>query len=202
MDTTLERASVRSNQRFQGALARIRCYVAVVSQTTVKASKAKAPPKPIELTGKERRAARALGHALSPVVQIGKAGLSKGVTQELQGALEAHELIKVQLLRECPLDRAEAADRITAATGASVVQTLGKVVLLYKPNPDQPKLSLEHPAPSADKVATKAKPPSKRARPTRANATRRSARLDGNERSAASRSRHAANRARKWGDKQ
>ena len=72
------------------------------------AAKSKATPtKPIELTGKERRTLRALGHALSPVVQIGKAGLSKGVTLELHGALEAHELIKVQLLRECPLERDE-----------------------------------------------------------------------------------------------
>jgi RNA-binding protein len=155
-----------------------------VSNTTAKAAKAKTPAAPKELTGKERRTLRALGHSLSPVVRIGKAGLTKGVTLELQGALEAHELIKVQLLGECPLERSEAADRVSAATSASVVQTLGKVLLFYKPNLEKPKVSLEHPAASGDAPRRKANVAQKR-EPVRSHAPRRSPRTSASRKPAA-----------------
>lgn len=121
-----------------------------MAKTTAPSAKAKTPARPRELTGRERRTLRALGHALSPVVQIGKAGFTKGVSQEMQGALEAHELIKVQLLGECPLERTEAAERISKGTGASVVQMLGRTLLLYKRNAEKPKLSLARPTPGLE----------------------------------------------------
>ncbi len=155
-----------------------------MSKTTTKSSKTKTAAKPLELTGKERRALRALGHALSPVVQIGKAGLSDGVRQELLGALESHELIKVQLLRECPIERSTAGARITADTGANVVQALGNMLLLYKPNPEKPKVSLQPATPGADtsRPLPKSKATSKRHSTERSNVTRRATRSGGVQR--------------------
>ncbi len=134
-------------------------------------SKAKVP----ELTGKDRRHLRAAGHALSPVVQVGKAGLTPGVTDEVQRALQAHELIKVRLLGECPLDRGEAGQRIAEATRAHLIQTLGGILLFYKPNLDKPKISLTPPPASEKAPGGKAKASGNRRRlpPSRTGAAQR-----------------------------
>lgn len=90
---------------------------------------------PVHLTPRERSSLKARAHALEPVVHIGHGGVTAAVVTELDRALTAHELIKV---------RAGAADRdgreailaeITAATDAAVVQTVGKVMVLWRPRP-------------------------------------------------------------------
>lgn len=164
---------------------------------TAQAAKATTLAKPRELTGKERRTLRALGHSLSPVVQIGKGGLSKGVTKELQGALAAHELIKVQLLGECPLERTEAGSRVCAATGATVVQTLGKMLLFYKPNLEKPKLTLEHPVRDAGEPLGKPKLSRKREPTAPADVTRRSSRASRKQRRDGSGGARSRNRVQK-----
>src|SRR5512143_3365150 len=49
-----------------------------------------------------RRRLRAAGHALSPVVQVGKLGTTNAVLDQVTCALRDHELIKVKLGSECP----------------------------------------------------------------------------------------------------
>lgn len=95
-----------------------------------------------KLDGKKRRKLRALGHALEPVVQIGKEGLTAGVTRALDGALEAHELVKVKLGQSAPDDRHEAAASLAKKTRSELVQVLGKVILLYRRHPEEPKIEL------------------------------------------------------------
>lgn len=85
------------------------------------------------LTGKQKRHLRGLGHGLKPVVLIGKKELDAGLIQETNAALACHELIKVKVLENCPLDRHEASDGLAEATGADVAQILGKTFLLYRP---------------------------------------------------------------------
>ena len=58
-------------------------------------------------TGDLRRALRAHGHAMSPIVQVGKAGVTQGVIKQVNQALADHELIKVKVGGECPVDRHE-----------------------------------------------------------------------------------------------
>ena len=86
-----------------------------------------------------RRRLRSLGHALDPVVQIGKLGASEGVFKQVAQALLDHELIKVKLGTECPETRFELAERFGAESGVNVVQILGRIVLLYKRHPKKPK---------------------------------------------------------------
>jgi len=102
----------------------------------------KAPPKRIPLTGKQRRYLRSLGHHLEPVVQLGKNGLTEGVTQATDQALEEHELIKLKLGTECPENRDEVAASLAAALNAEVAQTLGRTILLYRRHPKEPKIQL------------------------------------------------------------
>src|SRR5262245_20458910 len=94
------------------------------------------------LTGKQTRHLRALGHHLDPVVQIGKNGLTDAVIAQLEGAISDHELIKVKLLPECPIDRSEAGEAAARAIGADLVQTLGRTLLLWKRNPKAAKIEL------------------------------------------------------------
>jgi RNA-binding protein len=91
----------------------------------------------VELTAKERVHLKALAHALEPRVQVGNAGLTDAVVAEIDRALKAHELIKVKILADRDA-RDEIAGAICARTDAAAVQQVGKVVVLWRPNPKDP----------------------------------------------------------------
>ncbi|MBU0731202.1 MAG: ribosome assembly RNA-binding protein YhbY [Proteobacteria bacterium] len=95
-----------------------------------------AKTKPILLTGNQARFLRGLGHHLSPLVHIGKEGISKNLIDSTGQVLLAHELIKVKVQENCPLDRKEVGPLLAEKTGASVAQTIGRIILLYKENKD------------------------------------------------------------------
>ncbi len=82
---------------------------------------------------------RALGHKLNPVVMVADRGVTEGVSNELERALEDHELIKVKLAIPDPAARRAIAEQICQAHRAQLVQAIGKVILIYraakKPNP-------------------------------------------------------------------
>jgi RNA-binding protein len=95
----------------------------------------------IQLTGKQNRFLRGLGHGLHPFVMIGKQLLSEDVINATNEALEAHELIKVKIQEGCLTDRKSVAADLASETGSAVVQILGKTFLLYRPS-DNPGISL------------------------------------------------------------
>jgi RNA-binding protein len=86
-----------------------------------------------------RRRLRAAGHALAPVVQIGKQGGTEAVDLQVERALLDHELIKVKIGTECPETRFQLAERFAALPGAKVAQILGRTLLLYKRHPKHPR---------------------------------------------------------------
>jgi RNA-binding protein len=88
------------------------------------------------LTPRERAALKGRAHALEPVVQIGHDGLTEAVLAEIDRALTAHELIKARAAGHERGDRAALLDAICAATGAAGVQQVGKVMVLWRPRPD------------------------------------------------------------------
>lgn len=94
------------------------------------------------MTGKDRRYLRALAHALSPVVIIGKRGLSDAIVRQVDQALSDHELIKARLAPDCPVDRAEAAEALSAGTRCEVVGAIGRVLILYRRHPEHPRIRL------------------------------------------------------------
>jgi len=95
-----------------------------------------------ELSGKQRRHLRALGHHLSPVLHIGHEGLTDAVVAQANAQLDAHELIKVKVSESSPLPRHAAADQLASATSSELAQVLGRTFLLYKPHPTNPQISL------------------------------------------------------------
>ncbi len=90
------------------------------------------------LPSNHKKKLRSLGHHLEPLVYVGKEGLTLPLQQSVAAALKAHELIKVKLGQNCPLQRNDAGEQLAGLCGASLVQVIGRMVLLYRPNPDLP----------------------------------------------------------------
>ena len=84
------------------------------------------------LTGKQVRYLRGLGHRLKPVVMIGRGDITPRVMAEIEENLEAKELIKIRIQEGCSLDRKEVAAEIAEKTSGSVAQILGNTILLYR----------------------------------------------------------------------
>ena len=85
---------------------------------------------------------RGLGHHLDALVQIGKDGITEGLLKALTDALRSHELVKVRVGTESPVERKVAGPELAAATGATLAQVLGRTLLLYKRHPSKPKIEL------------------------------------------------------------
>lgn len=94
------------------------------------------------LSGKQKRFLRALGSAIDPVVQIGKAGIIDSVVESAGQVLAAREIIKVRVLQNSPEEPKTAIAALARATGAELVQVIGRNGLLYKKNEEKPKIEL------------------------------------------------------------
>mgnify|MGYP000473106055 FL=1 len=89
------------------------------------------------MTSKERAALRAQANKLEVLFQYGKGGLSDALIEATDGALNTRELIKLKVLVETSPDTPrQAADKLSEATGADVVQVIGGVIVLYRYNPE------------------------------------------------------------------
>jgi len=96
----------------------------------------------MSLSQAQKKAFRSIGHHLNPVVTVSENGISEGVLAELDRALSDHELIKVKLALPERDDRGIILEELVAASGAELVQKIGKMALLYRKNPRvNPKLS-------------------------------------------------------------
>lgn len=91
------------------------------------------------LTNERKKQYRSIGHTLNPVVTIAGKGLTEAVLEEVNRALEDHELIKVKLAIVDRDLRKQVGEQLCQQSRAESVQEIGKVVLLYraaqKPNP-------------------------------------------------------------------
>jgi RNA-binding protein len=91
---------------------------------------------PVTLTARERAHLKARAHALEPVLFVGQHGVSDNVVAEAERALTAHELIKVRIDSSDRGTRAALAEALAARTDAAFVQSVGKIVVLWRPRPD------------------------------------------------------------------
>ena len=90
---------------------------------------------PIVLRPRQRVHLKARAHALEPVVQIGQGGASNAAVSEVDRALTAHGLIKVKLAGDRD-ERDALAKALSDRTDASIVQQVGRIVVLWRPRPD------------------------------------------------------------------
>ncbi len=85
------------------------------------------------MTSKQRAYLKGLAMTMDPIFQIGKSSLTPEITQAVNDALEARELIKIHVLKNCADDGKELAVVLAERTHSQVVQVIGKMIVLYKP---------------------------------------------------------------------
>ncbi len=85
------------------------------------------------LNQKDKKRFRAIGHHLNPVVTIAEKGLSDNVMAELNRAINDHELIKIKVLTGDRHARDQTVKDIETKLHVQLIQSVGKVALLYKP---------------------------------------------------------------------
>jgi RNA-binding protein len=93
---------------------------------------------PQNLTTRERAHLKARAHALEPVVHTGTSGLTDALVAEVDRALTSHELIKVRIGSDDRADRVAIGDEICARTAATAVHRVGKILILWRPRPENP----------------------------------------------------------------
>ena len=84
------------------------------------------------MTNKQRAYLSSLAADLSPILQIGKASLTPEYTQAVEEALEARELIKINVLKNCFDDPKEIAKILSERTHSEVVRVIGRKIILYR----------------------------------------------------------------------
>ncbi len=98
------------------------------------------------LTSKQRAFLRSLATAEDTILFIGKGGMSQPIIKQADDALKARELIKGKVLENADLTPREAAEEIAAQTQSEVVQVIGSKFVLFRRNPEEPKIELPRPA--------------------------------------------------------
>ena len=97
------------------------------------------------LRGKQKSYLRSQAHHLNPIFQVGKGGVNDAMIHQIGEALEKRELIKVSLLQNTDETPEEVAGILEQALKCQVVQTIGKILVVYKPSATDKyrKISLE-----------------------------------------------------------
>ncbi len=85
------------------------------------------------MTSKQRSYLKGLAMTMDAILQIGKASLTPELTQAVEEALEARELIKIHVLKNCIDDPKIIAQALGERTRSQVVQVIGKMIVLYRP---------------------------------------------------------------------
>ncbi len=91
------------------------------------------------MTTKQRAYLKGLAMNLEPIIQIGKSNVTPELTAAVSEALEARELIKISILKNCMEDGHSVAEMLSERTHSQVVQVIGKKIVLYKPAKDEKK---------------------------------------------------------------
>ncbi len=86
----------------------------------------------MKLRGKQKRFLRAQANHLQPIFAVGKEGLTQNWVDQLDGALDRRELIKVNILQNSDVTPKEVQHFIESQTEIQVVQIIGWVLVLFK----------------------------------------------------------------------
>ena len=134
----------------------------------------------IQLTPADRKELRSSAHHLDPIVMIGGEGLTPAVQKEVDGALNAHGLIKVRIFSDDRAARESMLSTLADALGAAPIQHIGKLIVLWRPIPPKEKIDREdrQPGPRTVKIVSFSKSGNHRA-------TVKKVKVFGNERVAA-----------------
>ena len=94
------------------------------------------------LSEAQKKHLRGLGHALKPLIMVGDAGLSESLMAEFESTLAHHELLKVRVRVGDRKARDAIIEELCGRSGATLVQRVGNMALLYRENPEKKKIVL------------------------------------------------------------
>lgn len=94
------------------------------------------------MTSKQRAYLKSLAMKMEPIMQIGKATITPEVTNAVDEVLEARELIKINVLKNCFVDLKEMASTLAERTNSQVVQVIGRKIVLYRESKTKKKIEL------------------------------------------------------------
>lgn len=94
------------------------------------------------MTSKQRAYLKGLAMTMDPIFQVGKSSLTPELIEAIREAVDARELIKVSVLKNCADDPFEIAQVVAERTHSEVVQVIGKKFVLYKENKKKKKIEL------------------------------------------------------------
>lgn len=91
------------------------------------------------MTTKQRAYLKSLAMKIDPIFQVGKNSMTPELTKAISEALEARELIKISVLKNCADNPRELGEMLAERTRSQVVQVIGKKIVLYKEGKDNKK---------------------------------------------------------------
>jgi len=94
------------------------------------------------MTTKQRAYLKGLAMNIDPIFQIGKSSLTPEITEAISNALEARELVKISVLKNCMDDPHELAQTLAERTRSQVVQVIGKKIVLYRESKEKKRIEL------------------------------------------------------------
>lgn len=94
------------------------------------------------LTGKQRSYLKGLANKVDPIFQLGKNGITESFLKQIDEALEAREIVKVNVLNNSFLDIKEAANEVAKETNAEFVQSIGNKFVIYRESEENKKIEL------------------------------------------------------------
>ena len=94
------------------------------------------------MTSKQRAYLKSLAMTMDPIFQIGKSSITPELTMAIDEALEARELIKLTVLKNCMDDIRSVAEVLGERTKSEVVQVIGRRFVLYRPSKEKKKIEL------------------------------------------------------------
>ena len=86
----------------------------------------------MELTSKQRAYLKGLAMNMNPIFNIGKSSLTSEFTESINETFNNKELIKINVLKNCIDDPREIANVLAERTNSTIVQVIGKKIVLYK----------------------------------------------------------------------
>ena len=94
------------------------------------------------LTGKQRSYLKGLANEIDPIFQVGKNGITDNFIKQIDEALEARELIKINVLNNSLLEAKDVANELAETLDAEFVQSIGHKFVLYRESVENKKIQL------------------------------------------------------------
>jgi len=101
----------------------------------------------LEITAAQRRSLRSRAHSLNPVVSISQNGLTETVLKEIGVSLNSHELIKIRVYNDDRDERDRYLREICDQLEAAPVQHIGKLLVVWRPAPEDASATKPRPTP-------------------------------------------------------